>query len=349
MGASTSTPTGVPGYIPGAAAPYVPSSMSSTSSILLGLFVGFLVIIVVVAAFRSTTAGKTVDAAPTPVDAKAGGTIPANAIPLNPGADYNLQFWMFVQDWDYKFGKEKEVLMRTDATNPSTVSPRITLHPTDNTLNVYLTTFVSGSTSVGNYQPGSAVGTTESGSTWLCAIENIPLQTWFSVSVTTFQRNLDVFINGNLVKSTVIPAVPRSATGNILIGANGGFSGYICGVSGSGKELKPAQARDYYAAGTSCKSLVNSEGAAGPTGTIYNLFGYTIIIQDSAGKAVTSTSVLQNWNMGSNTTSWNPFGGASSNAPVGPVGATPAAGAAAATGGTGGVAMTGGTGAASSS
>ena len=343
MGASTSTPTGVPGYIPGAAAPYIPSSMSSTSSILLGLFVGFLVIIVVVAAFRSTTAGKTVDAAPTPVDAKAGGTIPANAIPLNPGADYNLQFWMFVQDWDYKFGKEKEVLMRTDATNPSTVSPRITLHPTDNTLNVYLTTFTSGSTSVGNYQPGSAVGTTESGSTWLCAIENIPLQTWFSVSVTTFQRNLDVFINGNLVKSTVIPAVPRSATGNILIGANGGFSGYICGVSGSGKELKPAQARDYYAAGTSCKSLVNSEGAAGPTGTIYNLFGYTIIIQDSAGKAVTSTSVLQNWNMGSNTTSWNPFGGASSNAPVGPVGATPAAGAAAATGGTGG------TGAASSS
>jgi len=222
------------------------------------------------------------------------------------------------------------------------VSPRITLHPTDNTLNVYLTTFTSGSTSVGKYQPGSAVGSTESGSTWLCAIENIPLQTWFSVSVTTFQRNLDVFINGNLVKSTVIPAVPRSATGNILVGANGGFSGYICGVHGSGKELKPAEARDFYAAGTSCKSLVNGSGAAGPTGTVYNLFGYTIIIEDSSGKPVTSTAVLQNWNMGSNITSWNPFGGSSSNAPVGPIGS--AGPASSASGPTGDVGRTGGTG-----
>ena len=342
MGASTSTPTSTPGYIPVAAQPYIPSSMSSTSSILLGLFVGFLVIIVVVAAFRSVSAGKTVDASPTPIDAKAGGTIPASAIPLNPGADYNLQFWMFVQDWDYKFGKEKEVLMRTDATNPSTVSPRITLHPTDNTLNVYLTTFTSGSTSVGKYQPGSAVGSTETGSTWLCAIENIPLQTWFSVSVTTFQRNMDVFINGNLVKSTVIPAVPRSATGNILVGANGGFSGYICGVHGSGMELKPSEARDFYAAGTSCKSLVSGGGAAGPTGTVYNLFGYTIIIEDSSGKAVTSTAVLQDWNKGLNTTSWNPFGGASSNAPVGPVGPVGPTGPASPTGPSGPSGPTGG-------
>ena len=318
MGASSSTPTGVAAVVPVSAQPYIPSSMSSTSSILLGLFVGFLVIIVVVAAFRTVRAGKTVDASPTPIDTKVGGTIPASAIPLNPGADYNLQFWMFVQDWDYKFGKEKEVIMRTDATNPATVNPRITLHPTDNTLNVYLTTFTSGSTSVGKYQPGSAVGSTDTGSTWLCAIENIPLQTWFSVSVTTFQRNLDVFINGNLVKSTVIPAVPRSATGNMIVGANGGFSGYICGVHGAGKELKPAEARDFYAAGTSCSSLVSGSGAAGPTGTTYNLFGYTIIIEDSSGKPVVSTAVLQNGNYAS----WNPFGGSDSNAPVGPTGGT---------------------------
>jgi hypothetical protein len=171
---------------------------------------------------------------------------------------------------------------------------------------------------VGKYQPGSAVGSTDTGSTWLCAIENIPLQTWFSVSVTTFQRNLDVFINGNLVKSTVIPAVPRSATGNMIVGANGGFSGYICGVHGAGKELKPAEARDFYAAGTSCSSLVSGSGAAGPTGTTYNLFGYTIIIEDSSGKPVVSTAVLQNGNYAS----WNPFGGSDSNAPVGPTGGT---------------------------
>jgi len=164
------------------------------------------------------------------------------------------------------------------------------------------------------------------------------------VSVTTFQRNLDVFINGNLIKSTVIPAVPRSATGNFLVGANGGFSGYICGVSGSGKELKPAQARDYFAAGTSCSSLVSGSGAAGPTGTVFNLFGYTIIIEDSEGKRVTSTAVLRDGDF----TAWNPFGKSDSNALVGPKDpskATSPTGPTGATGATGGsTGATGGTG-----
>lgn len=311
MGVGSSTPQGAPLQ---AVQAYVPQSMSSTSSILLGLFVGFLVILVVVAAYRSLNSSTqaTLDVAPVPISGKTGGTIPASSIPLSPGSDYNMQFWMFVQDWDYRFGQEKEVLMRTDPINPGTVNPRITLHPTDNTLNVYLTTFTSGSTSLSS-QP-AAPGATSHGSTWLCAVENIPLQTWFSVSITQFQRNLDVFINGNLVKSTVIPAVPRTATGNILVGANGGFSGYVCSVHGAGKQLLPADARSFYAAGTSCSSLVNGGGAAGPTGTTYNLFGYTIIIEDSTGKQVTSTAALSP--VGSDTTSWNPFASASSNAPV---------------------------------
>jgi len=318
MGATTSAPQIPAGYFPQGPSAYVPtlpvavSSMSTTSSVMLGLFVGFLVIIVVVAAMRATTATTTVDQAPVPIAGKTGGTIPATGIPLNPGSDYALQFWMFVQDWDYRFGQEKEVLMRTDIKDPSIVSPRITLHPTDNTLNVYLTTYASGSTGTGASQLGAANGSSANGTMFVCAVENIPLQTWFSVSVTVFQRNMDVFINGNLVKSSVIPAVPRSATGNLLVGANGGFSGYVCNVHGQGSQLMPADARSFYGAGTSCSSLVNSGGAAGPTGTVYNLFGYTILIEDSTGKQVTTAALL-----GSNgVTKWNPFSSDLSNAPI---------------------------------
>ena len=125
MGASSSAPQIPPGYFPQGAAAYVPtlpgavSTMSTTSSVMLGLFVGFLVIIVVVAALRATAPATTIDQAPVPISGKTGGTIPATGIPLNPGSDYALQFWMFVQDWDYRFGQEKEVLMRT-ATADST-------------------------------------------------------------------------------------------------------------------------------------------------------------------------------------------------------------------------------------
>ena len=310
MGATTSAPQfpAVPGY--GPTMPAV-SSMSTTSSVMLGIFVGLLVIVVVAAAMRATAPSATVDQAPVPISGKTGGTIPATGIPLNPGSDYALEFWMFVQDWDYKFGTEKEVLMRTAVGDPTIVSPRITLHPTDNTLNVYLTTYASSSGAAA--QPGAANGSSANGTMFVTAVENIPLQTWFSVSITVFQRNMDVFINGNLVKSSVIPSVPRSATGNLLVGANGGFSGYVCNVHGQGKQLMPADARTFYAAGTSCSSLVNSEGAAGPTGTVYNLFGYTIIIEDPSGKKITASSILSS---GSNALTWNPFARDTSNAPI---------------------------------
>jgi len=319
MGASSSAPQIPPGYFPQGAAAYVPtlpgavSTMSTTSSVMLGLFVGFLVIIVVVAALRATAPATTIDQAPVPISGKTGGTIPATGIPLNPGSDYALQFWMFVQDWDYRFGQEKEVLMRTATADSTIVSPRITLHPTDNTLNVYLTTYASGSTSASATQPAAANGASANGTVFVCAVENIPLQAWFSVSVTVFQRNIDVFINGNLVKSAVIPAVPRPATGSLLVGANGGFSGYVCNIHGQGSQLMPAQARAFYGAGTSCSSLVNSGGAAGPTGTEYNLFGYTIIIQDPSGNKVTASSILT---PGSNGLRWNPFENDMSNAPI---------------------------------
>jgi len=316
MGTTASVPQFPPGYLPQGTAGYGPtmpavSSMSTTSSVILGIFVGLLVIVVVVAAMRATAPSATVDQAPVPISGKTGGTIPSTGIPLNPGSDYGLQFWMFVQDWDYKFGTEKEVLMRTATADPTVVSPRITLHPTDNTLNVYLTTYASSSGAAS--QPGAANGSSANGTMFVTAVENIPLQTWFSVSVTVFQRNMDVFINGNLVKSAVIPAVPRSATGNLLVGANGGFSGYVCNVHGQGNQLMPADARSFYAAGTSCSSLVNPGGAAGPTGTVYNLFGYTIIIEDPSGKRVTASSIL---NPGSNGLTWNPFARDMSNAPI---------------------------------
>lgn len=304
MGATASQPGMMPAYGPGYGPPMMPiaSGISTTSSVMIGLFVGILVIIVMVAAYRTTTAKATIDQAPTPISGKAGGTIPASGLPLNAGSDYGLQFWMFVQDWDYKFGTEKEVLLRKDPTNPSTVNPRVTLHPTDNTLNVYLTTYPSRS---GGSGAAAAAGSAD-GSSWSCSVENIPLQTWFSVSITVFQRNMDVFINGNLVKSSVITGVPRSAVGDVLVGANGGFAGYVCNVHGYGTQIMPADARAFYAAGTTCSSLVSQKSS--PTGTSYNLFGYTIIIQDSAGKAVSTSAALAGWNKGINETLWAPAG-----------------------------------------
>jgi hypothetical protein len=81
------------------------------------------------------------DQAPTPLDGKTPTTIPAANVQASSGADNGVQFWMFIKDWDYSFGKEKGILVRKDSTNAARFNPKISLHPTDNSLNVSVSVY----------------------------------------------------------------------------------------------------------------------------------------------------------------------------------------------------------------
>ena len=226
------------------------------------------------------------DQTPKAIDGKVLTTIPAKKVPLNTGSDYGLQFWMYIKDWDYKFGKEKIILQRTDAANGSIVSPKIALDATNNSLNVSVSIYPSG-TSAGASNPAPANSTSANGDIYTCTVENVPLQSWFSVSVTVFQRNLDVYINGFLVKSAVLPGIPKPAVGDIQIGVDGGFSGSLCNLHSYPNMLAPSDAFAFHAAGTTC-------GYSAPDGTdtgssSFTIFGYTFTfgIKDKAsGKSI---------------------------------------------------------------
>ncbi len=233
------------------------------------------------------------DQAPTPLDGKKSTRIPAANVPLASGSDNGIQFWMFIKDWDYNFGKEKPVLMRADSANAQITNPRITLHPTDNSLNVSVSIFGNSSNRSGSSNPSGSNDTNATGDVFTCTVENVPLQTWFSVSATVFQRNLDVYINGKLVKSCVLPGVPRPAAGDITVGGDGGFSGSVCNVHSYPKMLSPADASAFFARGTNCASFAQpASSTTANKGTEIKLFGYTYTfgVRDSSGKEVSNYS-----------------------------------------------------------
>ncbi len=59
-------------------------------------------------------------------------------------------------------------------------------------------------------------------------IDNIPINKWINIMVrVSKQRQLDVYINGSLVKRHMYKGVPRQNYGDVLVAQNGGFSGYI--------------------------------------------------------------------------------------------------------------------------
>lgn len=215
-----------------------------------------------------TGSGSSGDQLPEPSDGKKKTIIPSSKLTGGAGIDYGVQFWMYVSDWDYNFSKEKMVLVRK---SPTQSSPRITLHPNENTLNVEVSIFPTDQTA-GASVPGAG----STGDSFTCSVENIPLQSWFSVSMTVFQRNLDIYINGRLVKSCVLPGVPKPVSGDIQVGDDmNGFSGSVCNVYTYPAMLTPDDAKSFFAKGTNCQAPSPTKSGVDPDSTFITLFGYT--------------------------------------------------------------------------
>jgi hypothetical protein len=191
-------------------------------------------------------------------DATTTSTISAGNVPLSDQTQgaYGMQWWMFVKDWNYGFGAQKSVLVRSDPTNSSVVNPKVTLHPTENTLQVTVSLFSDGTAQAGTPVAAGSGSATED--VYVCEVADIPLQDWFAVGVSVYGRNLDVYINGNLVKTCFLPGVPKPAAGNVQLTPGGGFSGYMCGLTSVSRMLTPGDASSFYSAGTSCENQVPS-------------------------------------------------------------------------------------------
>jgi hypothetical protein len=216
-------------------------------------------------------------------DASTTTSIKGTNAPLSAQGDgaYSMQWWMFVKDWNYGFGKKKGVITRPDATNAGVMNPQISLHPTDNTLQVSISLFPSSEGGAGKSTPAPAGHASSTDDVFLCEVPNIPLQTWFSASVSVFGRNVDIYIDGKLVKSCFLPGVPKPAVGDIQVTPDGGFSGQMCGFYHYPRMLTPADALNFWSSGSSCQSSGGATPASKATG--YSVkFG----VYDSVGKEV---------------------------------------------------------------
>jgi hypothetical protein len=93
--------------------------------------------------------------------------------------------------------------------------------------------------------------------------------------MTVFQRNLDIYINGRLVKSCILPGVPKPALGDIILNDNGGFGGSSCNLNGYASMLSPDDARSFHAKGTTCSPPGDATKEVDKDSIFVTLFGYT--------------------------------------------------------------------------
>ena len=157
-----------------------------------------------------------------------------------PSSGYNLSYssWIYVRDWDYKFGKWKNIFWKGNSSVPRH-SPSIWLYPLTNSIKVVT----------------SHTGTNAMTS---CDIENIPLQKWVHCLVSVYGKSLDVYIDGKLVRTCMLPGIAKVDTSkDVFITPLGGFSGYTSNFQFFPNATNPQEAYNIYKKGFGGSALGN--------------------------------------------------------------------------------------------
>lgn len=139
------------------------------------------------------------------------GSVPLERSSDQPGGlEYGYSFWMYIDDWSYKYNEWKHVFHKGNDTAWPLRGPAVFLHPTDNTLRVSLNTFEN----VEEYVD----------------ITDMPINKWIHVVIAVKSLSLDVYVNGNLAKHLDLKSLPKQNFGNLYINNNRGFSGYMSNI-----------------------------------------------------------------------------------------------------------------------
>jgi hypothetical protein len=134
-------------------------------------------------------------------------------------SNFTYSIWFFIDDWNYKYGEPKILYGRMSndgqALNPC---PLVVLGALENNLIITLQVF-PGADNVTDISGNSVVHT--------CNVTNVPLQKWVNLLISTYGRSLDVYIDGKLVRTCVLPGVAKVDTStNVYVTPRGGFSGW---------------------------------------------------------------------------------------------------------------------------
>ena len=153
-------------------------------------------------------------------------------------SNYSYSIWIYITDWGGNFGNSKYVFSR------GTMSPSVTLGAEDNTLTTRIAL-------VGNV--GDAASST---------ISNIPIQQWTNILISISDKTLDTYMNGKLVKTTVLqglPAIPGKDA-SVYLSPNGGFSGFTARFRYWPNPVSPQEAWNVYKNGPGGNIITNFFG-----------------------------------------------------------------------------------------
>tara|TARA_B110000908_G_scaffold63130_1_gene76728 strand:- start:93 stop:893 length:801 start_codon:yes stop_codon:yes gene_type:complete len=154
------------------------------------------------------------------------------------GLETSYMLWIHIDNWSHNANKMKHILHKGNSSGEPLQAPGIWLHAEKNSLRINMNTYKHV--------------------TEFVDVDNIPLNKWVHITVAVRQRDMDVFINGNLAKRLTLEALPKQNYGDIYINAFGGFGGFISNLRYFNHYISFKEIDDHMRDGPSQKSCVDS-------------------------------------------------------------------------------------------
>jgi hypothetical protein len=144
-------------------------------------------------------------------------------VPVTSGTSHTFSLWFNIKDFNHNSGSDKHLL----STDNNII--RAIFSKYNNTMEL-------------KYKLANNV-------TYTCSVDNVPLQKWNFMLVSLYDRTLDIYFDGKLLKSCVLPTVIKTNYTKFTVGG----SGFVKTLGGSSEKFKytefptnPEQANKLY-------------------------------------------------------------------------------------------------------
>jgi len=192
-------------------------------------------------------------------DGKNASTISASSLATNgsdvPSSNFAYSIWFYINDWNYRYGEDKVIFGRMGAKSGKNNGslpgisgldpcPVVVLGAVENNIAV----------SLGCYPGADQEPTTPGGNTIVhtCGIPNVPIQKWVNLVLSVYGRTMDLYIDGKLVRTCLLPGVASiNNNANIHVTPAGGFDGWTAKLQYYPNSLNPQDVWNIYTRGYS--------------------------------------------------------------------------------------------------
>lgn len=190
-------------------------------------------------------------------------TITSDKLPsLFEGGEFTVSTWIYINNWSYRAGFAKSIIS-VGGPNFDTIriylggyKPKlqVRLHTRDSNVADSTTDMMAESLAKATQNATFNILQTDSGLTdmsQMCDLPEVELQRWVNITVAANGKTVDVYLNGKLARSCVLPKMFKVDAGgysaNLL--AYGGFGGQISSTTMYDAALNPEQVYKNYMAG----------------------------------------------------------------------------------------------------